>query len=74
MEYNQMMKNIDLQIESLLLDIIENKVYKSPKAEERLTALCLGREYIIDKIKEENKKEFIRLYTNENKQEVNNEG
>lgn len=57
MNYKNTLENIDVQIEKLLLDILENRVYKNPKTEERLTALCLSREYIIDKIKEENKQE-----------------
>lgn len=74
MNYKNTLENIDVQIEKLLLDILENRVYKSPKTEERLTALCLSREYIIDKIKEENIKELNRLNTSIIEEEVKNEG
>ena len=67
MNYKNTLENIDVQIEKLLLDILENRVYKSPKTEERLTALCLSREYIIDKIKVIKNKELnipnMCLYT-----------
>lgn len=61
MDYKQQLETVDYLIEGLLEDVVENKTFKSPRAEERLTALCLSREYLKDKIKEEAMSELHRL-------------
>lgn len=53
MDYVQQKFILEGLIESLIQDIVEDRTFRSPRAEERLTALCLSREYLKDKIKEE---------------------
>lgn len=50
MNYKEMLHVIEYKIEMLLRDITENNPYTSPRTEERLTALCLGREYLKEKM------------------------
>lgn len=52
MDYAQQKFILEGLIESLIQDIVEDRTFRSPRAEERLTALCLSREYLKDKIKE----------------------
>lgn len=61
MDYKQQLETVDYLIEGLLEDVVENKTFKSPRAEERLTALCLSREFLKDKIKEEAMSELHRF-------------
>ena len=61
MDYSQQLTAIEFLIESLILDIVENRAFKSPRTEERLTALCLSREYLKDRIKEEARLESQKL-------------
>lgn len=58
MDYKEKLNVIEFKIESLIEDLVEDKIYKSPRTEEKLTSLCLSREYLKDKIKE---KAFIEL-------------
>ena len=53
MDYVQQKFILEGLIESLIQDIVEDRTFRSSRAEERLTALCLSREYLKDKIKEE---------------------
>ncbi len=80
MDYNTALKQIDIKIEILLNDILTENPYKSLQAETRLTALCLAREYIKDKIKNTeievgplNTLLDVEGFPNETKVEVNNE-
>ena len=61
MDYVQQKFILEGLIESLIQDIVEDRTFRSPRAEERLTALCLSREYLKDKIKEENRLELHRV-------------
>lgn len=79
MNYKETLELVELKIECLLKDVVEDRPYKSPKTEERLTSLCLGREYLIAKLKENAFFELtnmnIEMINNENEvQEVQNEG
>ena len=61
MNYKQQKFILEGVIESLIQDIVEDRTFRSPRAEERLTALCLSREYLKDKIKEEEMSELHRF-------------
>lgn len=61
MDYIQQKFILEGLIESLIQDIVEDRTFRSPRAEERLTALCLSREYLKDKIKEESRLELHRV-------------
>lgn len=61
MDYVQQKFILEGLIESLIQDIVEDRTFRSPRAEERLTALCLSREYLKDKIKEEAMSELHRF-------------
>ena len=61
MNYKQQKLILEDVIESLIQDIVEDRTFRSPRAEERLTALCLSREYLKDKIKEEATLELHRF-------------
>ncbi len=61
MDYVQQKFILEGLIESLIQDIVEDRTFRSPRAEERLTALCLSREYLKDKIKEEAMSELHKL-------------
>lgn len=74
MNYKEVLNSIEYKIESLIEDLVEDKVYKSPKTEERLTALCLSRKYIKEKIKDENFTVLNRVNTSIIETEVQNEG
>lgn len=54
MNYNELLNLADESIKNLLEDILTNNSYKSPRAEERLTALLLSRKFLLEKIKEKN--------------------
>lgn len=58
MDYEIVLKDLEIQIENMLHSIVYKDENWSPRNEERLTALCLGREYIKNKLKE---KAFIEL-------------
>lgn len=53
MNYAEAIEITEHKIEFYLKDILNDDPYKSAKAEGYLTALCLGREYLKDKIKKE---------------------
>ena len=78
--YRERLKVIDDKIEHLIDDIIDDGPYKSPRAEERLTALCKAREYyqgLLDIISPKHKNCLCSLGIldeDTNKEEVNNEG
>lgn len=74
MNYNKAIEVIEIKIEQLLEDLINDNVYKSPKTEDRLTALCLGREYLNEKVKKEKFKTLNRVNTSIIETEVQNEG
>lgn len=61
MDYAQQKFILEGLIESLIQDIVEDRTFRSPRAEERLTALCLSREYLKDRIKEEAMSELHRF-------------
>lgn len=78
--YRERLETIDFKIERLIDDIIDDGPYKSPRAEERLTALCKAREYyqgLLDIISPKHKNCLCSLGILDediNKEEVNNEG
>lgn len=45
-------EKIEEKIEQLIYSIVNDDTYRSPRAEERLTALCLARQYMKDKERE----------------------
>lgn len=52
MDYEIVLKDLEIQIENVLHSIVYKDENWSPRNEERLTALCLGRNYIKDKLRE----------------------
>lgn len=80
MNYSEVLDSIEIKIEQLLEDFVNDNVYKSPKTEDRLTALCLSREYLKEKIRHEHLQKFYeengKLIVEDLKdtQEVENEG
>lgn len=61
MDYETILKDLEIQIEGVLHSIVYKDENWSPRNEERLTALCLGREYLKDKIKEVARDELHKM-------------
>lgn len=52
MDYEKTLKDLEIQIENVIHSIVYKDENWSPRNEERLTSLCLGRSYIKDKLRE----------------------
>ena len=49
-DYEKALDELESKLEKHLQDVLTNSIDKSVKAENYITALCLGREYIKEKI------------------------
>ena len=77
--YKNLLDNIEYKIELHLNNVLSENIYRSPKAEEYIIALCNARIYIKDKLKEFALEELCEINADickleSDKKEVNNEG
>lgn len=77
--YKDLLRDIEYKIELHLNNVLSENIYRSPKAEEYIIALCDARIYVKDKIKDLAFEELCDINADMcklevDKEEVDNEG
>lgn len=77
--YKDLLRDIEYKIELHLNNVLSENIYRNPKAEEYIIALCNARIYVKDKIKDLAFEELCNINSDMcklevDKEEVNNEG